>query len=529
MSALDADRPRWVVADVARDYPAVLRAGVRLTRVHDLASTDRLLRARSGDVTDVLAPVPAAPGPVDRGPTLFDTDPPLRPPDRQAADHRDVARPGDGETAAPVVGELERDLQALVDQLDRIGSSGALRLLVAAESSAALTAVEMTAAGLPWRVDRHLDLLEQTLGPRPPLGQRPARLAELADAIAEALGFPVNPDSALDLRSAFTRVGFSVDNTRSATLRTVPHPVVPLVLDYKERARLFSANGWDWLDTWVRDGRFRPEYVPGGVVSGRWASRGGGALQIPRLLRRAVVADPGHRLIVADAAQAEPRVLAAVSGDAGLQQRAASADLYEALAADGFGGDRARAKLALLGAMYGATTGESGRLLPTLRRLHPRAMAYLQQAADTGAGGGVVTSVLGRACPPPSAAWSATVEIGTQQDATPAERSRADRLMADRSRFTRNFVIQASAADWASVWLAELRRMLGTGSAEGPQIVLFQHDEIVLHVRDGDGDADSALAAVTAAADSASALVFPGSGVRIPVDPAVVDCYADKA
>ena len=43
---------------------------------------------------------------------------------------------------------------------------------------------------------------------------------------------------------------------------------------------------WDgWLDAWVDNGRFRPEYVVGGVVSGRWASRGGGALQIPRQIR----------------------------------------------------------------------------------------------------------------------------------------------------------------------------------------------------------------------------------------------------
>ena len=92
----------------------------------------------------------------------------------------------------------------------------------------------------------------------------------------------------------------------------------------------------------------------GGVVSGRWATRGGGALQIPRLLRSAVVADPGHRLVVADAGQLEPRVLAAMSGDAGLAAAAAGGDLYAALARDAFGGDRQRAKIALLAAMYGA-------------------------------------------------------------------------------------------------------------------------------------------------------------------------------
>nr|WP_276606873.1 bifunctional 3'-5' exonuclease/DNA polymerase [Nakamurella flava] len=511
---LDTSRARWVCRDLSADYPPLWRAGVSLSRAHDLAATDRILRARAGDVTAVPDPAPALP-PLDDGPGLFDAVPGPRPPRRRAAAGSGADRPPAG------IGGPDDARRQLVDQLAHTAGDGALRLLVAAESSAGLSAVEMTAAGLPWRADRHRELLDEVLGARPGFGQRPPRLAALVTAIGEAFGFPVNPDSPLELRSALSRVGYAVESTRSSILREIPHPVVPLLLDYKERARLFTANGWDWLDTWVRDGRFRPEYVPGGVVSGRWASRGGGALQIPRALRRAVVADPGHRLIVADAAQAEPRVLAAVSGDTGLRERAAAADLYDALAADGFGGDRARAKLSLLGAMYGATTGESGRLLPTLRRLYPQAMGHLQRAADEGARGGTVTSVLGRACPPPSPSWRSTVEIGTQPDATAAERSRADRLTADRSRFTRNFVIQASAADWASVWLAQVRQALGPTA-----VVLFQHDEIVLHVPES-GAADAA-AAVTAAADSASALVFPGTGVRIPVDPAVVDSYADK-
>src|SRR6266700_8435892 len=126
-------------------------------------------------------------------------------------------------------------------------------------------------------------------------------------------------------------------------LRTVDHSAVPLLLEYKELARLYTADGWGWLDTWVSGGRFRPEYVVGGVVSGRWASRGGGALQIPKLLRRAVIADTGWVLVVADAAQLEPRVLAALAGDRAFAQAAAGGDLYEGLASV-FGGDRGQAK-----------------------------------------------------------------------------------------------------------------------------------------------------------------------------------------
>ena len=82
-------------------------------------------------------------------------------------------------------------------------------------------------------------------------------------------------------------------SARRWVLKKIDHPAVEPLLEYKERARLWVAHGWTWLDAWVRDGRFRPDYVVGGVVSGRWASRGGAALQIPRLMRKAVIADEG--------------------------------------------------------------------------------------------------------------------------------------------------------------------------------------------------------------------------------------------
>ena len=90
---------------------------------------------------------------------------------------------------------------------------------------------------------------------------------------------------------------------------------------------MYVANGWAWLDSWVHEGRFRPDYVVGGVVSGRWASRGGGGAAVPEGAAHGVRADPGWTLVVADAAQLEPRVLAALSSDRRLADVAASTDL----------------------------------------------------------------------------------------------------------------------------------------------------------------------------------------------------------
>jgi DNA polymerase-1 len=292
----------------------------------------------------------------------------------------------------------------------------------------------------------------------------------------------------------------------------------------------------------VRDGRFRPEYVVGGVVSGRWASRGGGALQIPRMLRQAVVADPGWVLVVADAAQLEPRVLAALASDRAFAAAAAAGDLYAELAV-AFGGDRAKAKVAMLSAMYGGAGGEAGQLLAVLRQRFPAASGYVEAAARAGEEGHVVRSVLGRACPPPSANWRALTEEAADPD---AERDpRARQAARARGRFTRNFVVQASAADWALVWLVSLRAELakisrpnrtndllpsaGLASSGGgwdqPELVFFQHDEVIVHCPRH--QADAVAAAAGRAASAASRLVFGPTGVAFPLSTAVVDCYAD--
>jgi len=508
---------RWLWDATASGYPPFFRAGIRVERCYDVTLTERILLGRQGRFG--LPSSAAAVHARATGLAVPDDPDPLAAPTEPTLFDDAMAR----SAMAPAVDPIEALRVALADQRRRIDDDRALGLLLAAESASALAATEMGLIGLPWRADIHRDLLTGMLGPRPRPGERPQRLAELATQITDAFGFTVNPDSAVDLRAGFRRVGFEIESTRSWVIKEIDHPAVAPVLSYKELARIYTANGWNWLDDWARGGRFHPEYLPGSVVSGRWATRGGGALQIPRALRRAVVADPGHLLVVADAAQLEPRVLAAVSGDEALQQVSAGADLYTALANDGFGGDRAHAKVAMLGAMYGATSGEAGRLLGTLRGRYPVAMACVENAARQGESGDVVHSVLGRACPPPSASWRELVGLGSMQDATDAERRRAGQLARDRGRFTRNFVVQASAADWASVWLSGLRRELR--AVAGAELVFFQHDELLVHVP---AEHAGTVAALTiGAAESARRLVFPASLVTTPVLPVIVDCYAD--
>ena len=159
-------------------------------------------------------------------------------------------------------------------------------------------------------------------------------------------------------------------------------------------------------------------------------------------------------------AQLEPRVLAGMAGDTAMADAARGRDLYAGIVERGAVDTRADAKVAMLGAMYGATTGSSGRLVPRLRTIFPRAMGLVDEAARTGEEGGIVTTWLGRSSPPPSPGWREAQSRAGDHAASPADERRARQSARDRGRFTRNFIVQGTAAEWSLAWMADLRRRL---------------------------------------------------------------------
>ncbi|WP_022883986.1 bifunctional 3'-5' exonuclease/DNA polymerase [Glaciibacter superstes] len=540
LESTQTDAPRWVWDDTSRWYPALLASGIRVQRCHDLRLSHAILR--SSELTASSGLAGAVPGRWDAAPpfepqqqapgmTLFDLDG-----DFTAGEHGDD---DPGRSDHPVDDDTLTELLRQLDAVSFCANPGRLRLLLAAESAGALIAAEMQFAGLPWSTDIHDRLLTAELGPRVAHGRRPERLESLAGNIRTALDdASVNPDSNQDLLKALRRAGLSVTSTRAWELMELEHPVIAPLLEYKKLARLLSANGWYWMDTWIVDGRFHPEYVPGGVVTGRWATRGGGALQLPKQVRGAVIADDGWKLVVADAAQLEPRILAALSTDTEMAAAGRGTDLYAGIVASGVVETRAHAKIAMLGAMYGATTGESGRLLPRLARAYPRALGLTEEAARAGERGDIVTTRLGRSSPRPGESWQAVQAQAYDPAASAVDERRARSQARDWGRFTRNFVVQGSAAEWALCWMAEIRKTLralsepNTGRdtaasvfADTPHLVFFLHDEVIVHSPADLADRVSAI--VTDAAATAGRLLFGDFPVDFPLTVAVVDSYAE--
>ena len=518
---------RWVWRSTAEVYPRLLATGVRVERCYDIEDAETLLLGHEGrhgeprSAAAALARLRRLPVP---------PDPPQR-----------AAEPGaqsplfEPQAVHVPLADLVEVYAAQQRRHDATAHPERMRLLTAAESAGMLVAAEMNRAGLPWSAEAHRGVLHELLGERYAGGGEPRRLAELADEVSAAFGRRVRPDLPADVIKAFAQAGIKVRSTRRWEIESLDHPAVKPLIEYKKLYRIWVAHGWSWLQDWVRDGRFRPEFLAGGTVTGRWVTNGGGGLQIPKVIRRAVVADPGWRLVVADADQMEPRVLAAISRDPGLMEVAGrETDLYQSVSDRAFSGDRAQAKLAVLGAVYGQTSGDGLKNLAALRRRFPRAVAYVDDAARAGEEGRLVRTWLGRTCPPAAgasddAAEEAGIPVPDAEDEPGAGSGPqewvpgyASTNARARGRFARNFVVQGSAADWALLLLAALRRTCADMAAE---LVFFQHDEVIVHCPEE--EAEAVVAAIREAAELAGRLTFGETPVRFPFTTAVVESYAD--
>jgi DNA polymerase-1 len=529
--------PRWVWWSARRTARPLVAAGVTVPACWDVAAVHRLLHGGSSDapaqvwaVARGLDPqrVPRS-GQLD---LLRDTDAeegdagdPVRPDGYLRPDWADepLRTPEQAAAWAALALELQGEqAEALASATDprRPPAQPPLAVLTAwSESAAELLALELAATGLPVDVAAAAALIAGHAGPRPvdeaaALASRQARDAVVRDLLPD--GEQVDLRNPAQVRAMLARLGFDVPDTRSWRLEPFrgAHPALDALLTWRRSERIATTYGYGWLDRHVGpDGRLRGEWRGCDGAAGRMTASAG-LHNLPADLRSAVVAEPGHVFVRADLGQVEPRVLAAVSGDEGLARATAGADLYSPVA-EQLRCDRPSAKVAVLAAMYGQTSGTAGEALRGLDRAYPSAMAYLRSAEERGRAGKDVRTYGGRRVP----MWGVGAAV------EPA-------VAAARGRFARNAVVQGAAAELFKMWAATVRAGLtgltgarGAGGAGQRAIVLCLHDELLLHVPEVSAEDTATL--LHDALDRTAARWAAGSGVRFVADVSVLPRWSD--
>ena len=392
-------------------------------------------------------------------------------------------------------------------------------LTALAESAAALLAVELEHRGLPLDREAAGILLTDLIGPpaSDAATQAQQRIGRDREVLRHFPGEPVNLRSPLHVRELLLRIGLDLPDTRSWRLE--PHaptlPAVAALVSWRKAERTATTYGWDWLARQVGpDGRLRGQWAAADGAAGRMTASQG-LHSLPAEFRPAVRAEPGQVLVRADLGQVEPRVLAAVSGDVGLARAAREDDLYAPVAA-ALGCDRPTAKIAVLAAMYGQTSGTAGAALRDMDRAYPVAMAYLRAAERSGQRGTELRTYGGR--------------LLRLTGASEGGKS----VPSGHGRFARNAVVQGAAAELFKAWAATVRDgllgdgLLGDGlRGDGPdgEIVLCLHDELLLQVPEA-----SAGRAARLLEDALQATVHwwaAGSGVRFVAEVSSGASWAD--
>jgi DNA polymerase I len=493
-------RPRWVLwsQETAR---ALVGSEVRLTTCWDVAAVHRLLfggwRADPAYAWACLHGVPAdqVPSPASGEPDLFSF----------AAGQPEA--PSFGAAEALEAAELQRAALAA-------GNDRGIEVATArSESTVELLAAELAADGLPMDRAAAEDLLAGIVGPRPRgAGDVAASRTARDERVLRHAPAGVIADlrSPVQVRTLLAAAGIDVPDTRAWRLEEFKEksPLVAALLDWRKAERIATTYGYAWLDEALGpDGRLRGTWTGCDGAAGRMTASSG-LHNMPAVLRRAVIAEPGHLFVRADLGQIEPRVLAAVSGDAALAAATAAADMYLPVA-DQLSVDRPTAKVAMIAAMYGQTTGHGGTAGRRMRTAYPVAMGYLDAADRSAKAGQALRTYGGRLIRMSGGA-------GTAAD---AESSGA---RAARGRYGRNALIQGAAAELFKMWAVTVRARAAPLDA---RIVLCLHDELLVHVPE-----DRATQATELVGDCLAETArrwAPGGPVRFIADISTVRCWAD--
>src|SRR4051794_10881124 len=520
----EAIQPRWVTWS-SDTLTSLVEAGIGVSAGWDVAAVHRLLfggwhaepaltwaRIHGLATGSIPSPPPAIPDLFSQTDADFGPEEPVR-----TDGHLNPQWAAGGWAAAPerLAAWAPPPLECAEPQQRRLATLPAAdRALstVRSESAAERLCAELAVEGLPMDRAAAEAVIARFVGPRPRDDREDAAMrARRAEAVLAHApsGGPGALRSPGQVKALLQRIGVDLPDTRAWRLRPLAgtHPLIDALLEWRKAERVATTYGYAWLDEHLRDGRLRGAWTASDGAAGRMTASAG-LHNMPAELREAVVAEPGYVFVRADLGQIEPRVLAAISGDRRLARASTEDDMYAPVAAE-LDVDRATAKVAVLGAMYGQTTGHGARALRRLHETYPVAMALLDDADRRARASDDLRTYGGR-----------LIRMG--RPATGASERELWAQAGARGRYGRNAIVQGAAAELFKVWAVTVR---ARAVPLGARIVLCLHDELLVHTPAEQAEATAAL--VEDCLQEAAWRSAPNNAVRFVADISVVPRWSD--
>lgn len=367
-----------------------------------------------------------------------------------------------------------------------------------------------------------------------------ATLQHIEQEIYSFVGEPINIQSRFDLNDLLfvrlqlptqglkrlagtTKSGGAVYSVNAETLEELSNHdttgMVEKILRHRRLAKLKSTYV-DALQQLVnpKTQRIHTQYRQMGAETGRLSSDSPNLQNIPvrsdegREIRRAFVAQSGHKLLAADYSQIELRVLAHITNDPALVHVFQTGDdIHAATAAKLFAVERAEvtknqrriAKMTVFGIIYGISSfglaartdlsrSEAQQMINTLFEQYPGLRKYIDSALEFARRHGYVETLFGR-----------RRYFRELRDGTAGPRRQA------LEREAINAGIQGTAADLIKLAMVQLEQQLKANNYQA-RMLLQVHDELVLEVPDHE------VAAVAELVRTTMRDIFPA--MRVPLE-----------
>lgn len=367
--------------------------------------------------------------------------------------------------------KLEKPLLPIVDAMQEQGImiDVAYFKTISVEYSKTLREIETKIAGLAGIADGEPFTLNLN---------SPKQLSEL---LFTKLG--LKPKGKRKVSGAFTTNAETLESLREE------HPVVPLLLEYRELQKLVSTYV-DALPGHVQDdGRIHATFLQHGTTTGRFSSTNPNLQNIPtgKEIRHGFIAAPGHTFIACDYSQIELRVLAMMSDDAVLRKSFVDGnDIHATVASimfnvpiDEVQSDMRRAaKVVNFGILYGMGVSALQKNLDTSREkaaafyqdyfnAFPTIGAFMESSKQQAKDHGYTQTLFGR------------------RRYFPAINAGAPFLRAFAERMAANAPVQGTAADVIKIAMLLVHEDIQkAGLLDNIHLVLQVHDELVYEVAD---------------------------------------------